>query len=256
MAESEHPLRRYSDEEVARILERATEMHREDPAHASVGRGMTLEELKAIAGEAGIDHALVQRAAWELDSRVEQASPSSGLLGEARTLVLERVVPGEVDEDTFEILVVEIQRHTGVHGQPSVLGRTLTWRTDTPNNTRSTQVTVISRHGETRIRVEERLHQLVGQLFGGIMGGAGGGLGFGLGLPIAVEVLGSAVLAVALPVGALGLSYAVARGIFVRIARRRRRALQRLLDQLTETVGRSVRKGLEAPDDPRRLPGG
>jgi hypothetical protein len=176
-------------------------------------------------------------------------------LGDTPTLVLERTVPGEIDEGDFEALMVEIQRHAGTHGQPSLMGRTLTWQTDTPNRSRSTQVTVSSRDGETRIRIEERLHQLAGQLFGGVVAGGGGGLGFGLALPIALEVLGSAFLAVALPVTALGLSYGVARAIFRRVARRRRRALSRLLDGLTEIVLGAARDDGNAPEDPHRLPG-
>ena len=132
-----------------------------------------------------------------------------------------------------------MQRNSPGHGQPSLLGRTLTWRSDTPNNTRSLQVTVNSRDGETRIRAEERLHGIAGGLFGGLMGGVGMGVGMPFGLIVGLEALGSVLFAVVAPLGVVGASYLGARLIFQSVARKRRRALEDLVDRLAE-VGAAV----------------
>ena len=76
-------------------------------------------------------------------------------------------------------------------GVPSLFGRTLTWRSDT----RSLQLAVSSRDGETQIRIDERLHGLAAGLFAGLLGGGGGRIGMGVGVGVGAGVLGSAVLA-------------------------------------------------------------
>jgi hypothetical protein len=55
------PQRRYSREETALILRRATDAERREPS--AVEGGLTLEEIAAAAREAGIDPAAVRRAA-------------------------------------------------------------------------------------------------------------------------------------------------------------------------------------------------
>lgn len=223
-----------------RILERATELQRDLPAPARA-RGVTLGELEDIAAEAGIDPGSIRRAARELDTATDDAGPWTAVAGAAPTITFERTLPGEIPDDAFQLLVLEIQRTEGTHGQPSVLGRTLTWQADTPAHSRSLQVTVASRDGETRIRIEERLHQYAGGLFGGLMGGVGGGVGLGIGLGVGLGALGSTLFAVAWPVGFVGLSYISARQIFRTVARGRRRALSELLERLTELVLDAVR---------------
>lgn len=60
--------RRYTDEEAAEIFERAASAEAERPRLAA-GQGMTLADLQQVAGEAGIDPALVVDAARALDQR-------------------------------------------------------------------------------------------------------------------------------------------------------------------------------------------
>jgi len=236
MSEPEHRLRRYGEEEVARLLKRATELQRDEVSPGTVAGGFTLPELEDIAIEAGIEPRYLRRAAAEL--KVGGTSPGSRwswLTGAPATLLFERTVVGELRPDAFEGLSAEIQQSVGAVGQASVVGRTLTWQTETPNRTRSLQIVVTSQMGETHIRVEERLNQLAGALFGGLVGGVGAGAG-GAGLGVALGVLGSAFLAVAFPLGAVTGSYLAARTIFSTMAGRRREALQDLLQQLSDAV--------------------
>ena len=67
--------RRYSDREVARILERATELQRAEPS-ATNPEGLTLAELTEIAREAGIEPALLRRASAEAPQTSGTGLPS------------------------------------------------------------------------------------------------------------------------------------------------------------------------------------
>ena len=251
MAESSNLPRRYSEKEVARILRRATELGRDEAGRESGGDGTSLVELEDIAREAGIDPGLVRRAAVELDVGGASVRGWHRLLGERTTLIDEVTVDGEVPADAFERLVGVIQDQVHEHGHPTVLGRTLTWRSETQNRSRTLQVTVAARDGRTVVRVEERLGQLAGGVFGGGMGGFGGGLGFGLGLPLGIEVLGSAAVAVAFPLGILGLSYVGARAVYRHLVRGRRKALAALVHDLAA----ECRSAMEAADvRPDHLP--
>ena len=192
---------------------------------------------------------------------MEAGAPASGLatafLGTSPTISIERVIQGEIAEDVFEILVPEIQRvDTGGQGVPSLFGRTLTWRSNTPSNTRSLQLTVSSRDGETQIRIEEQLHGFAGGLFGGLVGGGGAGIGIGVGVGVGVDV-GSVLFSVAFPLGVIGGCYLLARSIFGATVSRRQRTLHGLMERLTEIVQKEIsQKVVEGDETPAALPPG
>lgn len=222
--------RLYGDEEIGRILKRATELQRREPSAPPAG--VTLQELEEIASEAGIDPTYLRRAAMELDSGRPEPTVWSKLLGDDVGLVRETTLPGEVGEEGFERVLATIQATSREHGQPSLFGRTLTWRAETATKARTVQVVVTSRDGTTHVRVEENLTQMAGGIFGGVMGGGGVGIGIGVGLPIGLEVLGSALFATLAPVGMVGLGYVAARNIYRTVVGHRRRALSILFDRV------------------------
>ncbi len=234
------PARLFDEDEVTRILKRATELHRDEPLAPSGGGGMSLEELEDIAREAGIDPRHLRRAAMEVGAGGDDEPGWTRFFGARPTLVLETEVPGEIDPDDFERVVGAIQRSASEHGQPGVLGRTLTWTAETSGKSRTLQITVSAQDGVTRVRLEERLHQLAGGIFGGGMAGVGGGVGFGVGLPVALEVFGSAAMAVAAPLGVLGLTWLGAREVFRQVVKRRRRAVARVMDAVLLEVRAAV----------------
>jgi hypothetical protein len=256
MTDDPTPRRLYDEEEIRRILERATELQRDEPTGLSRSRGMDLAELEEIAREAGIDPAHLRRAARELDTRTGEEGPWDELLGGPVEIILERTLPGEIGEDDFETLAFEIQRAYDTHGQPSLLGRTLTWQAESASKTRSLTVVVASRGGETTIRIEERLHQFASGLFVGTIAGMGGGVGVGVGVPVGTAVLGSALFAVAFPVGVIGLTYVGVRAIYRHTVARRRRVLEDLLERLTLLAETAVRDRLENPKRTPELPPG
>ena len=191
----------------------------------------------------------------ELDSRGQGVTGTSRLAGDQLTIVRETRLPGEIPDSGFERVVAAIQSSSHEHGQPSLLGRTLTWQAETASKTRSILLAVSARNGETRIRVEERLHQFAGGLFGGIMGGVGGGVGIGAGVPLA-QFLGSVTLGFAIPLGVLGLSYLGAREIYRAVANHRRKAIDALMELVTSEVQDAISSAAaEAGPEQKALPG-
>ena len=149
----------YGDKEIGQILKRATELQDEEPSAPS-SSGLTLQELEEVAVEAGIDPRFLQQAALELRTSAADSGFWPVFVGDELTLLRETTVPGELSDDGFERVASAIQIGTREHGQPSLLGRSLTWRAETPGKTRTVQVTVTSRDGQTHVRLEENLHQL------------------------------------------------------------------------------------------------
>src|SRR6476646_8947155 len=102
-------VRRYSEEEVRAIFERATRAQEEGerPTLAPAG-GMTLAELQSIGQEIGVPAELVARAATELD----RAKPAAivrrlaGLpIGVGRTVELDH----RLTDDEWDRLVTELR---------------------------------------------------------------------------------------------------------------------------------------------------
>jgi hypothetical protein len=231
------PGRRYNEKEVADIIKRASEFQQLESTAESTA-GMSLAELEQVAREAGLDPALVRRAATDLDTRVSDRKPSA-FIGAPTHLVLERTIDGEVPADEYETLVLEMQRELGGVGHASALGRSLVWTMQGVHHgrasSRTIQVTVTPRNGRTTIRIEEPLGQLAGGLFGGLMGGLGGGTS-GIAMGIGMGVFHSAPIAMGLIGGMVTASYVLARTIFGRMARSRGERMQRLMSRLAEHV--------------------
>lgn len=237
MSDSGSLPRVYGEKEIGRILKRATELQHREPSAAPAG--VTLAELEEIAVEAGIDASFLRRAAMEVDS-----SGAGGfwpmVVGEELVIVRETTLEGEMVQSGFERIVETVNAHSPEHGQPSLLGRTLTWRAETANKTRTVQLTVTSRDGTTQIKLEENLIQTAGGLFGGLTGGAGLGFGLGVGLPIGLEVLGSTLFAVAAPVGIMTLSFIGARWIYRATVKKRKRAMAKVFDRVVQQAQASI----------------
>jgi len=257
MTEPNNAPRLYDEKEVGELLERATDLQRQDPVRAAASGGMSLAELEEIAAEAGIDPRFLRRAAAEMASGGTVPEGWEHITGERLTLVREAVVPGELDQDGYERMVEVIQTTAQEHGQPSLLGRTLTWQAETASKTRTIQVTVTSRDGETHIRAVERLHQMASGLFAGTVVGGGVGLGVGAGLPLALSVFGSGLLAFAFPAASVTLLLLACREIYRNIVRKREIALSTLVDAMVEAAHRAIAgRALREPEGPLELPRG
>ena len=122
--------RRFGDEEIGRILQTAVELQeRSDSLTPEAGgRGLTLEELRAIAQEAGIDPRFVDLAASHADAPVEQRG--SRLAGGAWSWHFRTTLPGEIGDADRERMLHAIRSVMGQKGElEDVFGR-MEWSHD------------------------------------------------------------------------------------------------------------------------------
>lgn len=228
---------------------------RNEPATA----GYQIEQVRDAAREAGIgtqfvDRALVERglSAAEDDGvptggavvREGIAPPHNPWIGGRTTIAFEAIIPGEMPERDFDLLVDIIRRALNDPGQVSGVGRSLTWTSS--DKARKLAVAVLVRDGRTTIHVSERLKDLAGGLFAGIMaGGSGATLGPGIGL--AIEAWHTPWLIPFFVLASVGTTYTVARTIFQRMSRSRRAVLEEMTHRLAEQVTLSVARRTVAP---------
>lgn len=223
--------------------------------------GYRLEQVREAAREAGIgtayiDKALVERglaATEDADTAVVVRDgivpPPNLWLGRSSSIAYEAIVPGEMPERDFDLLVGIIQRALNDPGNVSTVGRSLSWSS---TDQRKIGVSVLVRDGRTTIHVNERLKELAGGIFGGVMGG-GGGPGLGIGIPIAIEVLGQPWLIPLFALGVIGGSYSIARYAFKRVSASRGKVLRELTQRLAEQAQISIARRTVSPRSDRKL---
>lgn len=248
-------VRRYSEKEIAKILRRASQMQRESPARPDPS-GLTLAELEEIAVEAGIDVENLRAAAAGLSADPQDDSLQTRLLGAPLTQRLMRRIPGELPAEAFGSLVPILQTESGMTGQASTVGKTLSWAsTAGGNHARTLSVLVMAERGETLLQLEERSSQAA---FGFHLGFTSGGVGMGIptGIGIGATTL-SAALGVAGGVGVAGAFYLIGRTLYGMTTRARRRKVEALFDKLVERVRLLVAAGSSVSSGgPEALAGG
>src|SRR5688572_12062258 len=104
----------YTNEEVGKILKRAAGIQREQGV---AGMTLTRSEIEQIAIDAGIDPAQVRQAIGELE-RPQQKSFMQTMLGAPTRLVIERIIPGELDPKHHEALLLDIRK--ALDGKPGI----------------------------------------------------------------------------------------------------------------------------------------
>ena len=120
--------RRYSDEEVAAIFERASKsqagLQRQHPEHASA-QGMTLGELQQIGRDVGIPAELVANAAREIDvaGRPTERKYLGLPIGVGRTVEL----PRRLTDDEWERVVADLRETFDARGSLRSEGSTRMW---------------------------------------------------------------------------------------------------------------------------------
>ena len=227
--------RRYRNDEVRAIVNRAAELEVSNPTHSGA---LTMGGVEAIAAEVGIDRSLVRKAAREIAPapvRDAKLAPTKRNIfaGAPTRLFVERVVEGELDEADFSVLVEEIRSAMQELGQIHTLGRSFTWVLNKgQQSTQNVEIAVSVRTGRTRIMLHENFNNLIATVF------AGGGVGFsavGLGPIIGGLIKGlampGAAAAVLIPMW-IALVYSGTRTTFAEIVKRREAKLRALADRL------------------------
>lgn len=116
--------RRYDEQEIAEILQRATEADAAAPPPAA-GTGLTLAQIQEVASEVGIAPARIEHAARSLD--LPKASPPARFLGAPRSVA--RMVPlvRPLSDDEWMRLVVILRETFGAKGTVESIGPLRTW---------------------------------------------------------------------------------------------------------------------------------
>jgi hypothetical protein len=105
----------YTDAEFALILRKATELATPEETPGQASSGLTLAQIKAAAAEAGIDPALVERAAQLLPASVS-SSRYERLIGGAMRPGSEIHLPVRLDEADAAKLLAAVQISAGQAG--------------------------------------------------------------------------------------------------------------------------------------------
>lgn len=134
---------RFDEQEIGVILQRATEMQSGLTPETSKP-GVTLAELQRVASEIGIEPAIVERAAQEV-----QTTPKVAVLTNAQTF--DHTIEGEIGDETWEELVIRLREFVGRPGKSTVEGATREWRGGL--ETCQITFTATSRNGKTRFRL-------------------------------------------------------------------------------------------------------
>ena len=240
--------RRFDDREVGLIFKGAADAEQRASAARAAG-GLTLPELERVAVEAGLDPAMVRRAASELDASHAHGA-GDRWRGGPRALTIAREIDGEVAVDApgaADALLAAVRRARDVGmGTATTLGRTFTWRGQLDGA--QTDVSVVPAQGRTTVEVRVALDGVSQGTFASWFVAAGGGGGF-LAFALLVNLLGMLAL---LPAAAVaGAGYVVARRRYARkVAAYAARA-----QALADTVAAAA-PGPSLPDGgPPRLPG-
>ncbi len=120
--------RRYDEEEIAEILERATtNQGAVEPARKGAGEGLTLEEIQDIGSEVGIAPARIADAAGAMASR-NLVGPTRTFLGAPRSV--SRIVPIDrpLTDEEWTRLVVDLRETFDAVGKVTSEGNLRTWR--------------------------------------------------------------------------------------------------------------------------------
>lgn len=224
--------RRYGDREIAKILKRAAQMQRESPARPDPS-GLTLAELEEIAEEAGIDVDNLRLAVAEVDT-IPDDSLETRFLGAPLTQRLERTIPGELPSDAFGSLVPILQTESGMTGQASTVGNTLTWASTSSNNAaRTLSILVVAENGETLLKLEERSTQAA---IGFHVGFSSGGLGFAIPAGIGLGATAGIAIGLGAGLGVGGAFYLIGRTLYKLTTNHRRRRVQVMFDKLADRI--------------------
>jgi hypothetical protein len=142
------PERRYNEDEVALILRKAVDSHTDDSGPMS-GSGMTLEELKDIGVEVGIESAQIETAARSLD--VVRSAPTGRILGQPTTVQFERVIPARLQDEHMPHLLDLIRNEFARQGIVTEVMGGFEWKAGGSLGTR--YVSLRPEGDQTRIRV-------------------------------------------------------------------------------------------------------
>ncbi|KPJ83394.1 MAG: hypothetical protein AMS19_04600 [Gemmatimonas sp. SG8_23] len=223
------PERRFGDPEIAQILQKAAELQERSPGGGpEPGRGLTLEELRQVAREAGIDPAFVDLAARTLETPVARRGDT--VAGGPTRWHLSTTIDGEIAERDLEGLLQVIRSTLHAKGDVGEVWGRVEWSHD--DGLGPTIVGLSSRDGSTQIDVSSVRSSEAGLIHGMIIP-----FGSLLGTAALADVVGvSGSGTIFLMVAMAGLVYAGTRFAWGLRSRWWERRLRSVMERLTATV--------------------
>ncbi|MDH3290414.1 MAG: hypothetical protein OEO20_12355 [Gemmatimonadota bacterium] len=228
--------RRFTDQEVALVLQRAAELEEQRSLGSTSARGLTLRELHEIAREVGLSAEVIDEAVAAVRAGV--GPHRALLLGAPLSSKVVRGVPGRLGEDALQRLVRVIEDHVDATGTVTEALGTVRWTSVSRGHKfdRTTQVSLSSTDEETQIQVVQRYPSGLRAILHFLPGTWGGVLGAGVAASAGIAPL--AVIGVAAGAAVLGAS--IGRTIWQTLAKRSEREVERMATQLVTAAGDMV----------------
>ena len=229
--------RRFTDQEVALVLQRAAEIE-ERRSTSAAGRGLTLGELRDIAKEVGLSPDVIDEAVVAVRTGVRPRGGS--LLGASLSNKVVRGVPGRLDEDGLQRLIRVVEDRVEETGTVSEALGTVRWTSVVRGHRfdRTMQVSLSAKDQETQIQVVQRypsglraiLHGLP-TAWGAMIGGA-----------IAASVAVVPVVGIGIGLGGAALGLGIGRSVWQMLARKSAREVERVAGELAEAAREMAEK--------------
>jgi hypothetical protein len=200
----------YTDEEFALILRKAAELASESDASQTSAGELSMDDMKSIAAEAGLDPSLIERAARMVPSQ-PGGSPAGRLFRRLFRRRLSAFFSTRLTRERSDHLLAAIRAATGEQGAGETTSSGLAWRGF------STAVTIHNESDGSRVHATANLifPAFLAQLLG-VMAGW-----------VTIETLGP---------GSLVLGLLVALGTWAPLASRN----QKRMEALMETISRAM----------------
>lgn len=230
--------RRYSEEEFALILRKASEIQVSsgNPSAKTGTGGLTLAEIQSIATEAGIDSEAVSRAAsilgaleWE-----QKEGLAAAIFGGPSKFHLDCEIPGNLPPEGMWRILEEIRRVAKHQGEASEVLGGIEWKT--VGELSAINVNISPRGDSTSI-------QIVGDR------GRAGAVTFIFPMATAAVLVGAlggafepttAAGIISLVTGTLGAGFLTARTLWVAGSNKFRKRLTALMDTVSRSVDRTA----------------
>jgi hypothetical protein len=201
-------------------------------AEVGTGRGITLRELREIAGEVGLTPEVIDQAVAAVQSGARPHAKE--LLGASLSARLVRGVPGRLSEEAMQRLVRLVEDQVEATGTVTEALGTVRWTSVGRGHKfdRTTQVSLAATSAETQIQVVQRYPSALRAILHLLPASWGAIIGGGI---AASSALGPAS-GIAVAVGAAALGVGIGRTIWETMARRNVREVERVADALAATA--------------------
>lgn len=217
--EMEDDERAYSDKDFRRILKKAEELGKDSDSTPASGTSLSLSDMKAAAAEAGLDPALVERAA-----RFVRADSGGSLAGRVLRVMgwkqLETAFPAPLTQERAAQILSVLRASAGQKGTREATPAGFVWKTDRGR----VSVTMHNDGTGSRVKVSANPSRWLA---------LSGWLGTLAGLVTIATLEPSTALAF---IGSIGVGLGVALGTWASITSRARKRMDALMEAVTRAM--------------------